>query len=504
MKHSILVVFLLLFSTLAFSQNYVHNPSFEDIDGCPTSINDYVKLSSVTVTNWSNPTTSTPDYTNSCLGAPAATKVASFPPHSGNAYARFYPHTRWLPSPDGYYEYVQGELCHILEPGREYVLSFWAKMDDTERYGTSGLAINVSSSPLNFTGESGDPITLTPSQMTTTVYNPTSNIIGDTWTLVSGTITANGGEKYVTIGTFTSGPRAYVELDSSLPGNSLYLFVDDVSVTEADPACFPSVWIEDKVYSSNEDELAGYHIYSGKDVGLPDSDGDVKLVNGSQVDYIAGETISLEPGFSTEFNGLNDFFVAQIIPNHCNSATPPYANAGEDIYIEDCKPFPFPAIGLDCSGLSYEWSAEPAFALDWLINPNSCIAYVNVPAWAWTSGITSVTYTLKVGTCVENYTQVTVHLIDCKSLNSPTIVQEQSPTQYSVYPNPNNGNFTVQSSNEEDLSTSYTITSILGEKIESGSFKNTKDFSIDSYSKGIYLIKLVNGKNEQIEKIVVK
>lgn len=509
----ILILAVLFSTSQLFAQNFVFNPSFEDTEGCPSSTGESVVLNLSNVPNWSNPTLSSPDYTNACIGANALSKTISFPPHTGSGYMRYYPHHKMPSTAEGYpnyegygyHEYVQGELCHKLEAGKQYELSFWAKMSVNERYGTNAVAINVSSSPLGTSVPYGDAIELTPAQTATTVFNPTSNIIGQTWVQVIGTITANGGEQFVTIGTFKNCVRAYEDLDPTLSGNSLYFFLDDVKVKEAGNDCLHTLWIEDKSYNTPVTESAGHFIFAGKDVGLPGVVGNVDILPGSQVEYIAGEAITLEPGFTANLSGINDEFLAHIVPNHCNSPTPPYVNAGEDIYIERCKTIPFPNIGEDCSGLSYEWSAEPAFALDWLINPNSCITPIFVPDWAWVDGITSVTYTLKVGSCVENYDQVTVHLTACKSLENNDIGDNgDSISSFKVYPNPNKGLFTLESDLQSEVS-NVIITDIGGAIVWQGQITERKtEVSLINFSSGIYFVKLSTDSSTDIQKIIIQ
>lgn len=74
---------------------------------------------------------------------------------------------------------------------------------------------------------------------------------------------------------------------------------------------------------------------------------------------------------------------------------------------------------------------------------------------------------------------------------------------YSVYPNPNNGNFNISFTNNYE-STTYRILNTNGKIIDSGKIESsTKEISLDVPA-GIYFLQLINKNNITVEKIVIQ
>jgi hypothetical protein len=70
---------------------------------------------------------------------------------------------------------------------------------------------------------------------------------------------------------------------------------------------------------------------------------------------------------------------------------------------------------------------------------------------------------------------------------------------FKLFPNPNNGNFTLQSLSNKEVSGTLQLTDILGKTIVEQAFTNKAEISInDANSKGIYFIKVINEENKTI------
>jgi PKD repeat protein len=125
-------------------------------------------------------------------------------------------------------------------------------------------------------------------------------------------------------------------------------------------------------------------------------------------------------------------------------------------------------------------------------------------------GANGQTYTITVN---GTYT-VMVTNGPCSSLSTPLvfttmgIADVQNVNQLSIFPNPNDGNFTISFTATEETSYTLELTNALGQLIYreeliqySGTY--SKSFSVLSYGRGIYTISLSNDKNEAVRKIIV-
>jgi hypothetical protein len=80
--------------------------------------------------------------------------------------------------------------------------------------------------------------------------------------------------------------------------------------------------------------------------------------------------------------------------------------------------------------------------------------------------------------------------------------------QLFVYPNPNNGVFSIVFNSKEITQYTMQLKNVLGqviveEKVESFNGSYTKNFDVTKYGKGQYFISFTNDKNEKVEKVIV-
>ncbi len=192
-----LLFIILLFSTSVRSNaqlNLVPNPSFEDTLNCDSFQIYHAGFP------WFTPTNCTPDYyygLNPTCGNSAFQNPSGFQlPYDGIAYVALYI-ANPLFSFVNTREYICSELTDTLSATKEYYLEFYVSRANEFYLATDDIGAYVSSQvPLN-TGCSYLPYT-------PQVENPQGNIITDSlnWTKISGVFTAQGGEKYLTIGNF--------------------------------------------------------------------------------------------------------------------------------------------------------------------------------------------------------------------------------------------------------------------------------------------------------------
>lgn len=210
-----------------YAQNLVPNPSFEDTLQCPY----YISQIGFAV-GWYSPTNASPDYYNGCSSA-FATSVpnnieGSEHPRTGTAYSGIYTAGA---SVANYREYIQIQLLNPLVSGKKYYVSFYASLSDTCVYACNNMGAYFSQTSV--TATNGLVLPYTP-QISNAVFNPLT--VKGGWMLISDTLTAIGGELYITIGNFIDAANSDTVFVGGGAGgaapyyNSSYYYIDDVSV----------------------------------------------------------------------------------------------------------------------------------------------------------------------------------------------------------------------------------------------------------------------------------
>jgi hypothetical protein len=227
-KKYLFIVCGLLLVVYSHAQNLVPNPSFEDTVHCPTNTNELYDAQ-----YWINPTTASPDYFNTCSTANEGVVhipnngYGSQSTHTGNAYAGFYAFNKAFPNM--YREYIQANLESSLIANHKYVVSFYLNLADGSQYADDNVGAYFSSNQISSSNSNAlttytPQIQTKPSQLLTDKVN---------WMLVSDTLTAQGGEQYITIGNFMKDSLSdTLFLGSSGGGNVAYYYIDDVSVID--------------------------------------------------------------------------------------------------------------------------------------------------------------------------------------------------------------------------------------------------------------------------------
>lgn len=177
---------LVLFVHSLLSQNLVMNPGFEElqpIDSKP----------GINAKHWKT-------YKNADL-ANLATGIHLTPPSwGGKRIATNY--SNLLSVEKGRREYLVGKLSQPLVGGQKYEVKFYVKLTDISNCGASHLGIMFTEEPIAPTKTTlGYLIVKTP---TSAMVVSDSILQKSEWKIVSGEITAKGGERILTIGYFAS------------------------------------------------------------------------------------------------------------------------------------------------------------------------------------------------------------------------------------------------------------------------------------------------------------
>ena len=223
------LVILLFFSYgYVSSQNLVNDGSFEDYKRCPQGVTH--QKSEFMLKEWYPPTGGTTDYLNEC-----AKRIDGFvidgvnvpQNQAGYQYARTGKgYVGFLSGKLGKErEYVGAKLTTSLIRGEEYYVEFWVSLADRVRsaVGYLGAYFSVDVIKEDFIR----PLIVTPQIIKNEPVLDTTN-----WVKISGTFKAQGGEKYITIGSFDTDNKSFVKLGRKQKPkfNEAYYYLDDVLV----------------------------------------------------------------------------------------------------------------------------------------------------------------------------------------------------------------------------------------------------------------------------------
>jgi hypothetical protein len=226
-----LIAVVLLFNETE-AQNLVSNPGYETVSSCPSAQSQLSRA-----TGWSKPPGSgtTPDLFHSCHpgGAVTCTNVDLPGGWAGNIVARTGNSAAGVLSKYDFCgncrEYIQTQLTITLTAGTKYNVEYYVICPPTCKYETNGLDCYIGN---QISQPGNQPITAFVPQINSPLVTKSMG-----WTLVSGTYTANGTERFITLGNFRNDAGTLSNTVTGTSGCALtsnaatYLF-DDVSVQE--------------------------------------------------------------------------------------------------------------------------------------------------------------------------------------------------------------------------------------------------------------------------------
>jgi hypothetical protein len=200
--------------------NLVPNPGFETFTTCPVGFSQYNGY----VGSWTDPSAASPDYMNACANPfPAGVPKNGTgwqQPHGGTAYSGCYT------TAGTYREYIQVQLSSPLVAGTSYLFKMYVVLHNKSQWATDDIGAYFSVVAPTSTGTGFLPGSPLPQ-----VGNAPGNVITDTvnWQLISGTFTAAGGERYLTIGHLKPDALSTYQ-QVSFGSQGAYYYIDDVSV----------------------------------------------------------------------------------------------------------------------------------------------------------------------------------------------------------------------------------------------------------------------------------
>ncbi len=221
-------------------ENIVDNPSFEDYRECPKKIEAHGILT--IVEGWYQPTAGSADYYNRCglksCNVPR-NKLGIQEPYNGDGYCGIYC------SRTEYREYLQTELHRPLEKGCTYEVTFHVSLSEYSSKAIATIGALFTRERISDTSwqrlmhKETRKLKIGGTQIITTEYkpqieNPYDSVLEDFkgWQTVHGIFTAEGGEKFMTIGNYRTAEESNCTTPDSLQNylNGAYYFIDDVEV----------------------------------------------------------------------------------------------------------------------------------------------------------------------------------------------------------------------------------------------------------------------------------
>jgi hypothetical protein len=231
-------VLISVITNMGYSQiNYVLNPSFEDFNNCPTMPNqitfaDYWS----TIDTTGVPAICTPQYFNACssfMGVPIGIYNYQYP-KTGNAFASVGMQLLLVDSSTSttydYREYLQGRFYQNLIAGGTYCVKYYTVAADSTRFRCNNQAAYIDDGSI----DSSPPDCMSPFTSVIPQLKNNSIIVDDsTWIKLETTFVANGTERFITVGNFSSNANtSYIIFSNNYPsGGGIYL-IDDVSVID--------------------------------------------------------------------------------------------------------------------------------------------------------------------------------------------------------------------------------------------------------------------------------
>ena len=239
MRKGIIISFFLVipnlfqYISLSAQTNLIPNWSFETDTTCP-----YQGSQINYAFPWYSPTGGSPDYFNGCDGSAISSfgVPLNWPGYqyakTGMAYVGIYCYD-WNGSYPDLKEYLQVKLTDSLIANRKYCVSFYVNLAKPHGPAYNVVAITKIGMFISDTAVSDTTTYTLP--YTAQIQSPAGYYLSDTvnWMEISGTYTAHGGEKYITIGNFNIiSDTICIVHHPGLQYSGAYYFIDDISVVD--------------------------------------------------------------------------------------------------------------------------------------------------------------------------------------------------------------------------------------------------------------------------------
>lgn len=229
----LLLFSLVFFGTSVLAQNLVSNPSFEVYTECPSST-DEVHLAE----GWQKL-----DYTSDYFNCDYTSSHIDSLGQDGTGYMGMSClRPDWS---DSYREYVSRNLDSSLTAGITYYVEFWVKLSGNKCVSTDAFGALFTQGEPERVDSWTSLLPYTPQ-----IENPQYSQIDNTWEWkkICGSFVAEGGENFITLGSFKSDEESTFTLVDTVTCNGgsgvhwSYILVDNITVTAVESETSTCTW----------------------------------------------------------------------------------------------------------------------------------------------------------------------------------------------------------------------------------------------------------------------
>jgi len=472
-KQVVLFCCLLLLSMVTKAQfspyNLVPNPSFEQYNFCPSDNSLYTALNSKPDA-WYKPDKRGARYYNAC----ANNNVTGMPYNAGAGDDFQYARTG-----DGYVamfyyngmdarNYIQVELSDSLRQGRCYYAEYYVNLLNSFRFGCNNQSMLFTKDPIYVDTNAVPAVYILPA--TPQIQN--TRIITDTlkWVKVCGVFTAQGGEKFLTLGNFHYNSQTATQQIQATGYLGAAYYLEDVSVIPLDSLPLRADAGEDRTIPAGSSTYIGSYTMGLTNVTWYNSAGALIATN--------------VPGLNVSPTSNTFYVIEQTVCGYTSS---------DSVYIS-VQPLPL-------NFLDYLVIAMPGSVLNkWTTVNESNVAYFNVQRSSDGIFFYTINKVAAKNNAYNEYSLLDIkpvkgvgyYRIECvetdgsKYFSSIKMIKSEGVGESIIaYPNPVTGVLKLQCNGMKQLQ----VTDISGRVVIDGIPGNCVMINVADLCKGIYLIR---------------
>jgi len=227
---STLLLFLIVSSATAFTQNLVPNPGFEDYSNCPGYFTQ--SISEFRAKSWMPAGTGTPDLFNACSNGEADVPynwAGVSDAFEGEGFAGIY---LWMEGANQYREYLQCRLQKCLIRDSLYRVQFHYRLSSYSKYSIDRVGLALCDTII----EKNDDQVIKLIPTLSVIEDSALTMATGLWQTASMNYRARGDERYLIIGNFFDNDDTHAYKIQSRPiqqdmlAQSAYYYIDGVEV----------------------------------------------------------------------------------------------------------------------------------------------------------------------------------------------------------------------------------------------------------------------------------